>query len=294
MRISAFIFLVVYPCMTTAAGFSANFELGALYDSRLALDEPDFTSESSDSALSYSAYGEWKEKVDKNTEVRADFSLFEVRQNEFEEYNLRSLLYGAALVHARWDADLGLEAHHSQTELDGSEFLSITTLNPYYSRFVRESIYMRLGWEHTEKIYVDSSDQDASKNSFSSHFYVFSRDGKNYFLLAYRVENEDAKNSVYDASEHYLRCQWTQKSMWRERSVVSRVGASYEIRKYKNNLEEYGVADEKQVALYVESQLYLSANTYIRLRLEYEDNASDLSDQDYHRHVIESAFGMDF
>lgn len=274
-------------------GRSYYIELGAggQYDSNVAVDELDLSSDESDYALLLEAGAGVTQPFSDAVEIDLWYDFSQSWYDEFSEVDQQSHFFGADLSADLGPADVGLTGFHIRSSLDGSDFLELSRISPYVAGFIAKGWFVRGAYLYSDKTIDISPGRDAEAHIGEADLYYF-RDGtRSYFSLGYKYRDEDAVAARFDYSGHSLKLRYVQRFEWLGLNQRLELSWRYLNRDYSSVTPSIGEEreDDRHTAR-VELQLPLTERATVEVFYAYSDYESNLPAVDFRQHLAGARF----
>ena len=275
--------------------FSFTFSAGAAYDSNVAVLDLDTASGEGDVAgLIDAGIGFDKTLFDKLTlQLNYDFS--ETLHEEFDAFDLRIHRGSGGLSYDFGRTDAGVTYHHADAALGGEGFLVLKRLSPHVSHRFGKRLLVRLAYVRSDKEFEANASRDATSQAASADVFVFIDGIARYLVFGYHDLDEDAADDAFDYDGARLRARYGRRFAWGSRVVELEAGLQQESRDYDEPL--LPLVERRQddrYALEIGLDVPLSGHWFVRPRIEYNDNRSNLPDVDFDEHVVSVEIGAKF
>jgi len=175
-----------------------QLEAGVTYSDNVSRVELDQITRSSDYAGTFDASGTYRFLDEKNIKasVGYDFSqllYFDVTDQDFQSHTVRG---SVGRPFRNWEPSIGLS--YNVNILDGSGFLTITTVSPKIAYFPKAWLYTELAYNYLDKDFDRFPTRDATANQFGLTQFFFFAKSKGYFMAAVQYQKEDANGAEFD------------------------------------------------------------------------------------------------
>jgi hypothetical protein len=289
--------LALSPCLAAVeggdSGRSYYLELGAggQYDSNVAVDELDLSSNESDYAVLLEAGLGLTQTFSEAAELDLWYDFSQSKYDEFSEVDQQSHFFGADLSVDVGPADLGLTGFHIRSSLDGDDFLALSRISPYVSGFIAKGWFARGAYLYSDKEIDISPGRDAEAHIGEADLYYF-RDGtRSYFSIGYKYRNEDAVAARFDYSGHSVKLRYVQRFDWLGINQRLELSWRYLNRDYSSVTPSIGEKreDRRQTAR-MELKLPLNERATVEMYYAYSDYDSNLPSVDFHQHLAGARF----
>lgn len=294
-------FLLVLVCWNSAqaaekpkdraAQFSAEVAVGAEYDSNVAVEELDASSNESDYAATIDAEVSVDKPLSDSTELELSYDFSQNIYHEYTEVNRQTHILGANLEQDFNGADGGLTVFYINSLLEGDSFLKLLRVSPSVSGFLGKKWFGRGAYVYSDKTLAQNSLRDATTHAGEADLYYFRRGLRSYFNVGYRFKDENAAADRYDYRSHNIKLRYIHRFELPSRSVKLELAWRYEDRNYLSPTPSIGEkrSDERQRwQLDVEIPVWQQAA--IQVYTTYGDYVSNYDPSDYSQLVTGSRF----
>jgi hypothetical protein len=265
-----------------AAKYSAEVAVGGEYDSNVAVDELDASSNQSDYAATLDAEIAMTKPLSESTEMGLSYDFSQNLYNDFDEVNRQTHIFGANLDRAFPAFDTGFSLFYISSLLDGDGFLSLVRASPSVSGFLGKKWFGRGAYVYSDKTLDQSPERDATTHAGEADLYFFRRGLRSYFNLGYRYRAEDASADHYDYHSNSIKLRYIHRFELPERTIKLELAWRYEDRDYLSETPSIGEkrADRRQ-RWQVDVELPLSQRSALQAYTGYGDYSSNYDPSDY-------------
>ncbi len=265
-----------------SASYSAELAVGGEYDSNVAIDELDASSNQSDNALTLDAEVAMENPLSATTELKLSYDFSQNIYQEFDELNRQTHIVGANLEHEFSKADTGLSLFYINSLLDGDKFLTLYRVSPSVSGFLGKTWFGRTAYVYSDKSLDQNSSRDATTNAGEGDLYYFYRGLRSYFNLGYRFRDEDANADRYDYRSNSVKLRYIHRFELPSRTIKLELAWRYEDRDYRSDTPSIGRerSDQRQ-RWQVDLELPLRGALAIEFYTSYGDYNSNYNAADY-------------
>ncbi len=269
--------------------FSAEIAVGGEYDSNVAVDELDQSSNKSDNALTLDGEIAMEKPLTKDAELKLSYDFSQNFYQEFDELNRQTHILGANLEQEFSKADTGLSMFYISSLLDGDKFLSLFRVSPSVSGFLGKKWFGRTAYVYSDKSLHQNSARDATTNAGEGDLYYFHRGLRSYFNIGYRYRDENAKTARYDYSSQSVKLRYIHRFELPSRTIKLELAWRYEDRDYRADTPSIGKkrSDQRQ-RWQVDVELPLGDALALQFYTSYGDYSSNYAPADYNQLVAGS------
>lgn len=260
----------------------AELDVGLEYNSSLAVDELDTTTNQSDTATLFNGKlnGQWG--VSDRSTLRGGYSYLSKNYRDNSDFDLAIHQLSADASH---DFDLltvGVSHFFARAELDGDHFLDLNQSSLYGSKLFDKRIFVRVAADVRDKAFDGRPERDADSLGLGSDVYVFFNDAKTYVSVGINGEQEDARASELDYDGLTFRSKLSNKFRMMNRDNKLALSYRYVDRDYDNTDPLIGSARaDRRHTTRLEWEVELMKHLGVVSSLEYGDYQSNLDSADY-------------
>jgi hypothetical protein len=275
--------------------YTAEADMGVIYDTNVAVEGLEFNSSEGDTGLRTALKLGASMDVTENTAVKVKYSLLDKRYENFSELGTQTHILSGDVSGKVFGAKLGAAVYHVESLVDDENYLSMTKVNPYASTFIGGKYYARVDVSATQKEFETATDRDAEQYGVGGSVYRFIGGSKHYVSVGYDYKVEDAEADIYDYESHEVKAGWTKKMDIYGSEMTMKVGGKYEDRQYDSPASagtdtRYDKRSMGEASL----EYAVSKHAHVSLSYEYSNYESNLASQDYHQQVAAMGVGIKF
>ncbi len=275
--------------------FSLRVTIGAEYDSNVSVDSIDRTTNIGDNSALFKAKANYKMPLGNDTEFRLGYSFSQSSHETFSNFDIRSQMASANLVHDFGPFKAGLAYRHSNAQLDGEDFLTLKQVSPYLSGFVAKKVFIRTSYTQTDKSFDNRPVRDAESRMLGADVYFFLRGIRRYWIVGYKRENEDAIGPEFDFDANHFRLKYQQRFVLGGKDLKMGLGWRYEGRAYNGMTPSINMIREDNRNRYqAEIEYPLTPSSFFQLEFERADYDSNLPSADYNQNLAAVRLGFEF
>ena len=272
--------------------FSADVGIGVEYDSNIAVEEVDQSSNESDYALTLNAGLGISQNLSDRTEIGATYDYNQNIYSEFSQVDRQTHLLGASIELDLDSVDTGLTFYYINSRLDGKAFLELYRASPSVSGFLAKKWFARGAYVYSEKFIENREGRDAKTNAGEADVYYFRRGLRSYFNLGYRYRDEDANADRYDYQSNSLKLRYIHRLEVFSKTTKLELAWRYEDRDYSSVTPSIGEErDDNRNRWRIDFELpILSAGSAVQFYYGYADYDSNLPGADYTQTITGTRF----
>lgn len=293
-RFVAAVITALLPCSTAFGDgkFSAELEVGARYDSNVAVLDVDRSSGEGDFAALFAAGVGYEQPMGERASVKVGYHFGQSLHADFDDFDLQT---HRGSIDARYDAGvatLGSSYQYVHARLGGDKFMVLQQLSPYVARsFADGRFYLRAAYEYTDKSFSGRPTRDADAHAISGMLFWFLDGVDRYWLFRYRYRDEDAVDPALDYRSHEGSVQYVQRFDLAGQKVTGWLRLGYETRDYRAITEAIGAKrDDTRLRLQTSLSTPLSPRSTVAVTYKYGALDSNLPVVDFDEHVVELTF----
>ncbi|WP_116365817.1 surface lipoprotein assembly modifier [Parahaliea mediterranea] len=273
------------------AEYAAEVGVGLEYDSNVAVDELDASSNQSDYAATLDAEVSMKKALSDKTDLGLSYDFNQNLYRDFDNVNRQTHILGANLSHDVGGADIGLTGFYINSRLDGSSFLRLSRLSPTVSGFLGKKWFGRAAYVYADKTLAQSPERDASTQAAEADLYFFRRGLRSYFNLGYRFRDEDAEGDPFDYQSNALKLRYIHRFDLLQRSIKLELAWRYEMRDYQSDTPSIGAErEDRRQRLQLDLEVPVMTRAALQFYAGYGDFESNFAPADYNQNIIGSRF----
>jgi hypothetical protein len=268
-------------------GFSASVALGIAYNSQVAVVELDQSAGAGDLAKRLELGLSWQRRHPGGTRLSASYELWESRQVELPEFDLRSHALSLDMGMRLGQTEVGLLLNRADAALDGERYLGFSQASPYVSRMLGEGLALRLAYAWTDRDFPSDPARDARLQTLSADAFVLLDGMQRYLVLGLRLEEDSAREREFDLEGYRLSLHSIHHLSMGARELKLRAGLRHEGRRYAKPLLPLGSRRrDERYRLETRFELPLLGPFRASARYEYGDNRSTLPAADFSEHLV--------
>jgi hypothetical protein len=274
-----------------------SFELGAglEYDSNITVTELDTTSGEDDIAGTLDAGFSFDHEFNDATEFQLGYSFSENFHDEFSQFDIRTHLITADLVHNFGSVEAGIAYRFADADLDSEGFLSLRQISPYLTGYLSRDLMIRAEYVQTKLTFDSRGERDADVNSIGADLYYFLNGIQSYFVVGYRYEEENAEEAQFDFSGHNFRARYFYR--FSSGSTSPRVRLAWDLEDRGYDVETPFIdarRDDRRMSLSAELEVPFNDSLSLEFGYEYNDNSSRLPSADYDQNLLYAMLRWNF
>ncbi|WP_146004152.1 surface lipoprotein assembly modifier [Halioglobus japonicus] len=275
------------PVIAAGTEFSAEFGLGAEYDSNVSVDELDATSNESDYAYIADADLGFDQQLGEKVDLSLNYNVSQTNYDRFERLDRTTHLVGADLGADLGAVNTGMALYYINAQLDGNDFLEYYRGSPYVSGFLAKKWFARGAYVYSDKTIAQNPDRDAESHAGEFDLYFFRRGLRSYFNAGYKFKDEDATAERYDYKAHNVKLRYIHRfDLWGD-VLKMEFSWRYEDRDYSGitpSIDEER-ADQRH-RWKIDMEYPLSERTLLQIYGGYSDYDSNFPRAAYDQHVV--------
>jgi hypothetical protein len=267
----------------TGPRYSAELGIGAEYDSNIAVEEVDRSSNESDYALTLNAGLGMKHDLSDTVGVGLTYDFNQNTYSEFSQVDRQTHILGTSLNLDYSRFDTGVSFFYINSRLDGQAFLELSRLSPSVSGFLAKKWFARGAYVYADKTIENRPGRDATTNAGEADLYFFHRGLRSYMNLGYRLREEDSVSDRYDYQSHSLKLRYIYRFDLLSKLAKLEFAWRYEDRDYHSITPGIGEkrADQRH-RWRVDFELpVLSGGSVVQFYAGFSDFDSNLPQADY-------------
>jgi len=283
------------PYNQPTAKLSSQLELGVGSDSNVTIDEIDNNSSVRGSLWTFSADLNYKTKLKPTTEIKVGLGHSQDRYDNFNEFDLETNIATADLSHDFEKLTGGAALRYISADLDSQHFLTLSQASLYASAFLTDTLFLRTDYVYSNKKFDTLSDRDATQHSLGVDLYLFLHGSRQYLVVGYKYEDEDAALAQFDRKAHNLKLRYRHSFSIFKQPIIAQLKASYRIRDYEAITPSIDVIrDDTRFRIGADLKLPLSDSLFLALEYAYSDFKSNLPAADYNQNLVALKIGWQF
>ncbi len=276
---------------TIPTDWSAQVGVGLEYDSNVAVEEVDITSNQGDYAMTVDAGLGVKQELSKTAAAALTYDFSQSVYDEFSQVDRQTHMLGADLGLDFARVDPGISVYYINSRLDGSQFLDLYRVSPSVSGFLGRKWFARGAYVYSDKTIHDRQGRDATTNAGEADGYFFMRGLRQYFNLGYRYRNENAEADQYDYLSNTVKLRYIQRIELFSRLTKLELAWRYEDRKYRSDTPSIGEKRHDQRSrLRLDYEIPVFGNGAVQFYAGYADYQSNYAPADYDQTLVGTRF----
>lgn len=280
---------------SSGPSFDVEIAAGVDYDSNVSVDQIDTNTGQDDFAAALEADFDLTAPLGPDTEFQLGYGFSQSLHFDFTAFDVQSHLATADLSHDFGFVDIGAAYRFAYSRLGGDPFLTMHQINPYMSKFIGKTLFVRAGYTYADKNFDTSPLRDARNNSFGGDVYVFLNGVKSYLVGGYERERENAFGDEFDYHADNFRARFAQRFPFGAGDAELSVGYRLDDRNYDNVTPSIlAVRDDKRQRFEVDLELPITGHAFARLEYEHGDYKSNLPSADFKQDLAGVRLGLKF
>jgi len=278
------------------ASFTGGLSLGFEYDTNVAVDEVDKSSNLSDIGRVFGAEIEAQFDVGEQVSGRAFYDYQATNYAEFDSLNRQTHSAGASLSTdlSKWKA--GVSYFFTNSQLNNTNFLTYHRFSPSISGFTSKRWFFRSAYVYGDKSLEKRPGRDATAHGLETDAYYFWRGLRRYFNVGYAYRDENSRADRFSYSGHLIKLRAVQRfdTNVGRRSTLE-LGFRYEERNYDsitpsiNNIRADG-----RLRIIAKFDYPLNELLSWQIYADYSDYNSNLPSADYEQIIIGTSLSLSF
>jgi opacity protein-like surface antigen len=286
---------------TSGPSFDVEIAAGVDYDSNISVNQLDTNTGQDDFAAALEADFDLTVPLGPNTEFQLGYGFSQSLHFDFTDFDLQSHLATADISHDFGIAEIGAAYRFANSRLGGDPFLTMHQVNPYISKFIGKTLYVRAGYTWSDKDFEEPTaispppTRDARNSSFGGDVYIFLDGVKTYIVGGYEREMEKAVSDEFDFHGDNFRVRFAQRFRFGASDAELSLGYRLEDRNYDNVTPSILTErDDKRQRFQADLELSITDNAFVRLEYEYGDYRSNLPSADFKQNLAGVRLGLKF
>ena len=274
-----------------ATDWSALVGVGLEYDSNVAVEEVDITSNEGDYAMTLDAGLGVKQKLSEKMTGSVTYDFSQSVYDKFSQVDRTTNMIGADLGLDLARVDPGISVYYINSRLDGSRFLELYRVSPSLSGFLGKKWFARGAYVYSDKTINDRQGRDATTNAGEADAYFFMRGLRQYFNLGYRYRNEDAEANQYDYLSSAVKLRYIQRIELFSRLTTLELAWRYEDRKYRSDTPSIAEKrHDQRNRLRIDYEIPVFGQGAVQFYAGYADYQSNYAPADYNQTLVGTRF----
>jgi hypothetical protein len=198
---NAVIIAALLICQAYAANepeFDFKAAAGYHYDSNVSVSELDTNTGEADSAILLEVSADASIPVNAALSVKLGYGYSQTSYQEYSEFDTAVHRLQGDLLYRLGGFDTGLALRHFAARLDNQRLLDIRQVSPNVARLLGRNVYLRGSYTHSEKLYADRAERDATNDALDLDVYLLLDGMRRYLSFSYRLDSEDAAAAELD------------------------------------------------------------------------------------------------
>lgn len=282
--LSAFVAGATVPAVRAeGTSFTAEVGIGGEYDSNIAVEEVDASTNQSDYALTLNAGAGVAQELGAITELSATYDYNQNIYETFSQVDRQTHILGTSLDFDLDKFDTGVSMFYINSRLDGRAFLELYRISPSVSGFLAKKWFARGAYVYSEKKIENRPARDAETDAGEADAYYFRRGLRSYFNLGYRYRDEDATADRYDYESHSIKLRYIHRLEVFSKMAKLELAWRYEDRDYSSitpSIGEERKDDRHRWRLDFELPVFTEGSA-VQFYYGYADYESNLPSADY-------------
>ena len=271
--------------------WSALVGIGIEYDSNVAVEELDATTNQGDYALTLDGGLAVKQRLSEKAEAALTYDFSQSTYDKFSQVDRMTNMIGADLGLDLGRVDPAISVYYINSRLDGSAFLDLYRVSPSLSGFLGKKWFARGAYVYSDKTINDSPGRDATTNAGEADGYFFLRGLRQYFNLGYRYRDEDAREDQYDYLSNAVKLRYIQRIELFSRLTTLELAWRYEDRKYRSDTPSIGQKRHDQRGrLRLDYAIPVFGSGAVQFFAGYADYESNYEPANYDQTIVGTRF----
>jgi len=276
---------------TIPTSWSAELGVGVEYDSNVAVEEVDVTSNQGDYALTLDAGLGLKQQLSDKADLALTYDFSQSKYDKFSQVDRQTNMLGAdlGLDFGRFDPSLSM--YYINSRLDGSKFLELYRVSPSVSGFLAQKWFVRGAYVYSDKTINDREGRDARTNAGEADAYYFLRGLRQYFNFGYRFRHENARADQYDYQSNAVKLRFIQRFELFSRLTKLELAWRYENRQYRSDTPSIGEKrNDKRSRFRVDYEVPVFGRAAVQFYVGYADYQSNYRPAAYDQTLVGTRF----
>lgn len=274
---------------------SGAVSIGREYDSNVAIDELDQSSNKGDRATLLGADVALKQDVTEDTAASLSYGYSGVNYDNFDTLSRQTHMLGFNLSTDWSAATSGLNYFYIRALLDGEDFLTYQRISPSLSGFVSKRWFLRGAYVYGQKDVTSRQGRSAKNHGGEVDAYFFWQGLRRYINLGYSYRNEDSEAARFDYSGHQIKLRLVQRFDIFGELTTFELGMRYEVRDYSSPTPSISAErDDDRLRLKAELEIPLGSHLQWSVYTSYSDYSSNLPSADYQQTLVGTRIELSF
>jgi len=191
--------------MKTKSDFEAVMELGGFASDNISVSDIDVSSENDDIAAKASLLLSYDQGLGENLNLGVSYKGSQTLYEDFTDFDFRSHIFSAMADYKYQGYKFGVILRNVDSSLADEEFLSLTQISPYVSKFIGPKTFLRAAYGFSDKSFENVESRDATEHQGRIDAYHFLDGTRRYFILGYTLEHSDAEGDPFDFLSHQVK-----------------------------------------------------------------------------------------
>lgn len=285
------LFAMASPSMVEASDsplvWSGGVALGYGYESNVTVDEIDLNVAVGDQYWRYQGELGASYSLTASDTINANLKFTEKQRNAFDQLDLSSQFFSTGYNAKRDGYSYGFTYRYVDSQLSGSDFLTMDMYSPFVSVFLSKKHYVRLAWTHMDKDLASANERDASVNELAVDYYHFINGLNRYLIFTVKRRNENTLDPQFSFDGLQLRAAYEYRFELRDTPFKARVDVRSRRRDFDDApsdiINAFRRDDRDRVALSLDAQI--TDNLSVGVEGTYVDNESSIESLSFHEHT---------
>lgn len=276
--------------------YSGEIDISIGYDSNVVVEEVDLSTSLGDNFFRIGLGGEVAYSFNNKAKISFGASLNDRQQRDASAFDLRTILSNIGYVYKIDKTTYSLTYRHANAELAGSDFLTLSQIEPAFSTFLSKKHYIRAAYTYIEKSLALRSERDASSHKGELSYFYFYNGLKQYLILSGQFRDEDANSNELDFIGTRLRAAWIQRYTVANLPQKLTIDLRYRQRDYEQAVdpEINDFRDEQRFSFELSNETSLSDALRANISVRYTDNNSNKLSFDFEETRVQIGLNYSF
>lgn len=277
-----------------AVDFSAGLEIG--YKDSVLVEELDLVTTLGDHFTRYKLKAEIEFAPDKNNEFAFSIGLTDRQYQDATDFDLQTLLATASYNYDFGDLKLGIDFRSADSELGGTDFLTLKHTEPYFTYFISRNHFLRGSYTTVDTELDNNQDRNSDADEYSLSYYYFINGLNHYVILGGKWREQDAEDDIYDFVSDVYRFSYIKRFEVFEQKFKFSTTYRYRERDYDSAVNP-AISDfrfDEQDMINIVLSLEISDGLEIYTDFRYLDNTSNLPDYTFSENRYTAGISYDF
>lgn len=274
-----------------ATDWSALVGVAIEYDSNVAVEELDATTNQGDYAMTLDGGLAVKQQLSETAEAALTYDFSQSTYEKFSQVDRMTNMIGADLGLDLGRVDPALSVYYINSRLDSSPFLDLYRVSPSLSGFLGKKWFARGAYVYSDKTISDSPDRDATTHAGEADAYFFMRGLRQYFNLGYRYRDDAARADEYDYRSNAVKLRYIQRIELFSRLTTLELAWRYEERNYRSDTPSIGEKrDDQRSRLRLDYAIPVFGYGEVQFFAGYADYESNYEPANYDQTIVGTRF----